>query len=197
MLAISKLTPDAHDEAARLLATTMSSNPINRAVFKSANQEAIRKQEQMFRFVLARPGFTTFAATIDGRIAGVMCYTTSDNCQLNPLAHLPPVLSLAAALRLTMIPVLRWQKAWGKRDPKGYHLHFGPLAVANEYQGQQIGSGLLEVFCKHADAMQHPAFLETDKSENLALYQRFGFKVVASDIVLGIKTWFMQREPQF
>ena len=196
MLTISKLTPDAHHEAARLLAATMASNPINKAVFKSVNPAAIRKQQQMFQFVLARPGFTTYAARIDERIVGVMCYATSDNCQLNPLAELPSVLSLAGALRITLIPVLQWQNAWGKQDPKHNHLHFGPLAVANEYQGRQIGSNLLALFCKQADAMQLPAFLETDKPENLVLYQRFGFNVVASDIVLGVKTWYMRREPE-
>lgn len=196
MLTISKLTSDAHDEAARLLAATMASNPINKAVFKSANPAAIRKQERMFQFVLARPGFTTYVAKIDERIVGVMCYATSDNCQLNPLVELPSVLSLAGALRMTLIPVLQWQNAWGKQDPKQDHLHFGPLAVANEYQGQQIGSSLLNLFCKRADAMQEPAFLETDKSENMVLYKRFGFNAVASDIVLGVKTWYMQREPQ-
>lgn len=150
----------------------------------------------MFRFVLATPGFTTWLTRIDERIVGVMCYVTSDNFQLSPLAELTSVLSLAAALRMTLIPVLQWQKAWEKQDSKLGHLHFGPLAVALEYQGQQIGISLLDLFYKQADAVLLPAFLESDKSENLLLYQRFGFNAVASDIVLGVKTWYMQREPQ-
>ena len=39
------------------------------------------------------------------------------------------------------------------------------------------------------------AYLETDKRENVRLYQRFGFTVVESAEVLGIPNWFMSRVP--
>jgi hypothetical protein len=36
-------------------------------------------------------------------------------------------------------------------------------------------------------------YLETDKSENVPFYQKFGFTVVAEADVLGVPNWFMSR----
>jgi hypothetical protein len=47
-------------------------------------------------------------------------------------------------------------------------------------------------FCSRLDA-RALAYLETDKAENVRLYQRFGFKVVAEAEVLGVRNWFMSR----
>lgn len=192
---ITRLLPQDFDEAADLLAAAMASNPINRAVFRDAGRRSLVKQRKMFRFLLERPGYITYAASIDERIAGVMCYATSESCHVNPLAQLPAVLSLASALGTTLIPVLRWQTIWKKYDPKADHIHFGPLAVSTEYQGRGLGSSLLDLFCQHADQTHQLSYLETDKPENLPLYERFGFDVVGSSIVSGVRCWYMLRKP--
>ncbi|MHA4741296.1 hypothetical protein [Dyadobacter sp. MSC1_007] len=36
-----------------------------------------------------------------------------------------------------------------------------------------------------------------DEAANDRLYQRFGFSLVSSETVLGVKTWHIQGEPQF
>ena len=40
------------------------------------------------------------------------------------------------------------------------------------------------------------AYLETDKPQNVAIYERFGFRTVAEDQMLGIPNWFMVRAQQ-
>ena len=39
-------------------------------------------------------------------------------------------------------------------------------------------------------------YLETDKAENVRLYERHGFEVVDEAPVLGVPNWFMRREPR-
>jgi hypothetical protein len=43
------------------------------------------------------------------------------------------------------------------------------------------------------DAAGAASYLETDKPENVAIYEHFGFRTVAEDQVLGITNWFMMR----
>ena len=38
------------------------------------------------------------------------------------------------------------------------------------------------------------AYLETDQQRNVRLYERFGFEVQDTDMVLGVKNWFMWRK---
>jgi hypothetical protein len=52
---------------------------------------------------------------------------------------------------------------------------------------------MLNAFCMIVDGTGAHAFLETDKSENVRLYQRFGFTVVESAEVLEVPNWFMSR----
>jgi hypothetical protein len=55
---------------------------------------------------------------------------------------------------------------------------------------------MLSAFCDHMDSSQGLSYLETDKPENVAFYEKFGFTVVAKADVLGLANWFMHREPQ-
>lgn len=60
MLTISKITADAHEEAARLLAKTMASNPINKAVFKSVLSLAVARECPLYLFCDKASGPLTF-----------------------------------------------------------------------------------------------------------------------------------------
>jgi len=52
---------------------------------------------------------------------------------------------------------------------------------------------MLTRFCAAMDEKRELAYLETDKSENVHFYQRFGFSVIAEGKVLGVTNWFMLR----
>jgi ribosomal protein S18 acetylase RimI-like enzyme len=95
----------------------------------------------------------------------------------------------------TPVRVLKWVREWARRDPAEPHWHLGPIAVDWGLQRRGIGSALLTRFCADMDDKDALSYLETDKSENVGFYQRFGFSVIAKAEVLGITNWFMARLP--
>jgi hypothetical protein len=54
---------------------------------------------------------------------------------------------------------------------------------------------MLAVYCEQLDLAGDAGYLETDKPENVRLYERFGFEVQSHAFVLGVQNWFMWREP--
>ena len=54
---------------------------------------------------------------------------------------------------------------------------------------------MLAAFAERMDAAREPAYLETDKPENVRFYQRFGFEVTSEATVLSTANWFMWRRP--
>jgi len=91
---------------------------------------------------------------------------------------------------------LRWVGEWARRDPAEPHWHLGPVAVDSHLQGQGIGSAMLVDFCARMDDERALSYLETDKSENVRFYQKFGFTVIAEAEILGVPNWFMSRPPR-
>lgn len=192
---ISALTPDDVDEVSWLLADSMCTNPNHMAIFKSIELPARQKQQQMFEMVLRSEYNKTIIAKISGKIVAAMSYTTCQHCQMSPIDILLLTPTLIRIFGRDLIPVLRWRMNWSKHDYKRKHIHFGPLAVRNDFQGMGIGKLLLSHFCTHVDAADDTAYLETDKSENIALYERFGFKIIETDTLFGNQNWFMVRIP--
>jgi ribosomal protein S18 acetylase RimI-like enzyme len=79
----------------------------------------------------------------------------------------------------TSLRVLKWTGEWARRDLKEPHWHLGPIAVDWGLEGRGIGSAMLTRFCAAMDDMYALSYLETDKSEKVGFYERFGFSVVA------------------
>lgn len=63
-------------------------------------------------------------------------------------------------------------------------------------QGQGIGSLIMREHCRRLDGDREIGYLETDKSENVRFYERFGYDVIGEEPVIGISNWFMRREPR-
>ena len=55
---------------------------------------------------------------------------------------------------------------------------------------------MLARFCEMVDERKAAGYLETDKPENMRLYQRFDFVVVGETDVLGVHQRFMWRAPR-
>ncbi len=71
------------------------------------------------------------------------------------------------------------------------------LAVDANARGRGLGRQLIEHGLARARADGSPAFLETSVEDNLALYERFGFRVIQQlDSPDGGPTiWFMRADP--
>ncbi len=118
-------------------------------------------------------------------------------CQLSPpeKIRLLPTLLLSNGFGAT-VRMLKWFATWTKHDLKEPHWHLGPIGIERYLQGQGIGSILMRSFCEWMDTERSVSYLETDKSQNVEFYKRFGFRVIAKDKVIDVPNWFMRREPK-
>jgi len=186
---VGPLLPQDVPEAAELLVRAYSTNPINVAVVGDRTRNA----RELYRFVLTELPGITVCIRESGRVIGVMRFVESKKCQ--------PPKSLKSMFQIWKIAgsrtprLLKWVSSWGKLDPKERHFHLGPIAVDPEYQGKGYGSCMLEYFRTYVDKLGEAAYLETDKPENVKLYQRFGFSIIHEESILGVPNWFMWRPP--
>jgi hypothetical protein len=90
----------------------------------------------------------------------------------------------------------RWAAVFRALDalhPREPHWYLATLGVDPDAQGEGIGSALASSFLKWADRDASPAYLETDRPENVPFYERRGFRVEHVVEVLGAPIWRMLR----
>ena len=95
---------------------------------------------------------------------------------------------------------MRFRVAWPeavpeKSDRVQRQWYLGPVGVRPDRQGMGIGSQMMEYYCRQLDSVPAVAYLDTDKAENVAFYQRFGFDVIGEKVILGVTVWQMRRSP--
>jgi GNAT superfamily N-acetyltransferase len=191
------LRTDELEEAAQLVGRGMRDNPSNMTVFRIRDGE--RRSITMGRFFVPvlrgiyRRGFVLGAIRSE-RLVGICGMARPGFCQPDVIEKIKvlPAATIGNPVT-TPIRILNWVGEWARRDPSEPHWHLGPVAVEPFLQGQGIGSAMLNAFCVVVDGTGAHAYLETDKRENVRLYQRFGFTVVESAEVLGVPNWFMSR----
>jgi GNAT superfamily N-acetyltransferase len=182
-------------EAAKVVASAMA--PFAVAIFRD-RETARRFMERGFKVAFAGFPDQVLVAKSSERVIGVMRMVEWPRCQFTPtplqgLRMLPAMVTAGLPASLQWIKLMR---IWAKHDPKEPHWHLGPLAVVPERQGQSIGSQLLKHFCNYVDKTGQAAYLETDRPENVRLYERFGWRVKEEATVLGAHNWFMWRPAQ-
>lgn len=77
------------------------------------------------------------------------------------------------------------------------HWYLSLLGVSPIYQGKGIGGALLAPVLQQADREGMPCYLETFEHKNIAFYQRYGFRPIATDTEpqSQLPFWAMEREP--
>jgi ribosomal protein S18 acetylase RimI-like enzyme len=132
---------------------------------------------------------------LDGpRIVGFIHWVTSPGCQfsgLEKLAMLPRMIQEFGLQR--SLRVSSWLTNWSKHDPKDLHCHLGPIGIDPAAQGRGIGQRLMGLYCDDLDRTATSGYLETDRPQNVAFYQRFGFEVTHEISVLGVPNFLMRR----
>jgi ribosomal protein S18 acetylase RimI-like enzyme len=89
-----------------------------------------------------------------------------------------------------------WHRTFAHLDglhPQQPHWYLGTLGVDPPAQNGGVGRALLREFLACADADGLPAYLETDRSENVAFYRRNNFEISGRTEILGIRVWCMLR----
>lgn len=195
-LVIRTLQQESITAAARLLAASMRDNPLHQRVFASEGERLEPLLEDAFARLLRRQMRTgvVLGAYEHGVLVGVAAMVPPGHCQPGLLEKLAMLAILARGRALHRLPrIQHWLRAWARHDPKFDHWHLGPAAVDRTRQGQGIGTQLMAAICDRLDRHQGIGYLETDKPENVRLYRRGGFEVVAEEPILGVTNWFMQR----
>ena len=186
------------EEVLDVLARGMRDNPLHVAAF---GEDSERRRQRFRGLMAAALSIRDFSHTLvarheDGVIVGVCGMMSPGNClpDLRQRLRLLPTLLIVGprAVGCTM----RWLDVWEKHDPEERHWHLGPLAVDAHLQGMGVGSRMMQVFCAQMDAAREGAYLETDKPENVRFYERFGYRVVGEQEVLGVTNYFMLRRPE-
>lgn len=189
---LEPMRPAMLDEAAGVLARAFVTNPLHVAVFGAG---AMAKNVAFFRLGLAMMKGLTFVATDGSRILGVVHWVGSFGCRFSGVERLrmTPTLVRTFGPR-SAIRLGTWLSAWSKHDPSVPHSHFGPIGVEPAAQGRHIGRLLMERYCEAIDRDRAPGYLETDRSENVAFYRRFGFETMREASILGVMNYLMWRK---
>jgi ribosomal protein S18 acetylase RimI-like enzyme len=191
-ISIESLKESDLHEAATIAARAYAANPDAVAVYRN-HPDQFRLQEASFMQTFGQAPEIVSVAKKDERVVGVMRMVEWPQCQMS-LARMWKIVPIMV-IRMRGLAVRRFivMNNWSKHHPKEPHWHLGPIAIVPEMQGQGIGSQLLEHFCKHVDQDGQAAYLETDKPENVPLYERFGFLVTEDTIIINVQNWFMWR----
>ena len=149
-----------------------------------------RLMSGLFRYF---PAQQPICAVRDGELLGVTGVAPVGTCQASPLQRLQLLPTLLGLGPGRAARVGRWISHWARRDLDEPHVHLGPVAVDAHLQRQGIGSLMMQEHCQRLDDAREVGYLETDKAENVAFYERFGFEVIAQEPVIGVPTWYMRR----
>ncbi len=78
----------------------------------------------------------------------------------------------------------------------GPYIHLLIMGVSQEFQGKGFGGKLLRAVIEKAETERKPIYLETQKEENVNLYEKYGFSVKTKIILpepLNLPMWLMVR----
>ena len=193
---VGETRPEEIAEAVAVAARAMSTSPMAVAVLGPDRERCRRHLHRFFtRLYKLAANQRPIVARLDGRVIASTNDLVGGACRAGSVDKLRSLPALAFTGPRSAIRAAKWFEDWEHRDPDRPHAHYGPFGVEPELQGQGIGSLVMRFYCERLDANREASYLETEKPQNVALYQRFGFEVIEEAEVLGVPNWFMWREP--
>ncbi|MDE0884496.1 MAG: hypothetical protein OSB70_03065 [Myxococcota bacterium] len=195
-----RLESDETERLALALALAFRDNPLNRAVIRGTADQRLRSN----RFGMA----ATLAATrgqatilVPGREAGELSGPDLGGLiALGPGAWPLPPPPFLAQIEFWLGQGLRTSYRWGRVWTELADLHLlephwylQMIGVVPGSRANGVGSSLLETWLEEVDQDRVPAYLETDRRENLDFYARHDFEVLSCQTLCGIPIWRMLR----
>lgn len=191
---------DAADDelAVGVLARSFRDNPLDIAVIGGSSAWRLASvtwgMRSSLRAARSAEGVALLGAWREGEEPrGVLLAIPSSSLPLPP----PPLLG---HLRSTLGQGLRASRRWGvvfqalePHQPREPHWYLSLLGVDEPARRSGVGSQLLRSWLDAVDRDRLPAYLETDRQENLGFYAREGFAVASQLEVLGAPIWCMRR----
>ena len=197
-MTIRLLDPSETREAVVLAARAFYDDPLFRHVYPDPSRRLAGFAREHAAYVRQyyAPYGRSEVAEVDGALAGLALW-------LPPGAETPwwrdaltlPALARSVGLR-RLRRVLRDYRAFDEAMPDGPFWYLGLLAVDPDAQGRGVGAALVRTGLTRADRDGQGTFLETGTEQNVAFYQRLGFRVTG-EVLLdnGPTHWTMWREP--
>ena len=105
---------------------------------------------------------------------------------------------MGASVGRKMAPVFKPLDSDRKEHMKNREfLYLFIIGVATGHQGRGFGGKMLRHLIKQSEALGMPIYLETETEQNVAMYEKFGFKVLKKSIlpVIDQPMWEMLRDP--
>jgi len=193
---IAPLAVTERGAAVDLLARAFQDNPLNLAAIASARARRRRRSNahgmRMLLPVAATHGLV-LAAHAGGVLAGVLV-AAPPNAYPFPAPRLGA--RLWGVLGQGVRVAARWREVFDALDahhPREPHWYLGTLGVAPEAQRRGVGTVLAARWLDIVDAAGLPAWLETDRSENVGFYAGLGFAVVDELDVIGVHVFRLRR----
>lgn len=198
-----------------LYTRALRDNPSNVGMFGPDPERRLRSLRVIYSMLLADMALAPVVARSGSRILGAVAVSPPETCFYRrsparvrrigllgphvsiespdiPWRHVPSLLRLGLPALERAGTMLR---AGASHDPVQRHWHVELVGVEPEVQGQGIGGRLMAAALRPVDAAAEPAYLETDKPENVTFYRRCGFEVTGQEEALGVPTWYMERLP--
>jgi ribosomal protein S18 acetylase RimI-like enzyme len=188
---IKKYTADRLDDCVSVLAGAFVTNPLHQSAFGRGRLD----QNRLFFRIGLRHMFIgpAFLALIDGAVGGYVHFNTSPYCLPAPEEIPNAAATLLKPLGEAIPQMVTWYARWCHLDPEEPHVHLGPIGVAPKMQRQGLGTALMHCYIEYLQQEKAAGYLETDRPENVGLYQKFGFVVRRAETLLGVPTWHMWR----
>jgi ribosomal protein S18 acetylase RimI-like enzyme len=195
---IRTIPADQLDEAAGVLAQSFMDYPVMRYCFADQGHYYERAVRALFRFNCERraaSGGVHLGAYEDGALVGVAGIAPTGEAPMSAAFQsrwgwFEALIGPQATARVERFSQLTEQH----RLPMLY-LSLSVLGVLPEAQGRRHDRALLDA--THALAETHPftdgVYLDTETAANVALYERFGYRVVSREQLDDLTIWCMFR----
>ncbi len=131
-------------------------------------------------------------------VAGLALWARPGAWRLPTMLMLPTVPKLLRAFGLgATLRMARMMQRLEKAHPHEPHWYLAGLGTDPPHQRTGVGSALVRPVLDRCDRERLPAYLETQRADNVPYYERFGFRVTGElDIVEGgPHMWLMWRDP--
>jgi predicted GNAT family N-acyltransferase len=136
------------------------------------------------------------------RIEGLALWKHSDRVdntlwEILRLAGLGSIMAMGRRLIAQMLKIDKFVSQRRMKYAVAPYLHLGPVAVDPEHQGKGYASKLVRPMFVELDQLGLPCYLEAQSESNVAIYEHYGFKVLAKGTVpdTDIPHWDMMRLP--
>lgn len=180
-------------EAAAILASAFEQDPVLRWLIN--DEKHWQRAKIHFFNEMLKPGLAHGEIYKDADNRGAAIWYPPNPSQPGFWSNLTSSLRLAKVFGRHALKGLKIEELMKQHHPIDAHWYLHFLGAGQQFQGQGVGSQLLQKTLTKCDEMGANAYLESSNEANIGLYMRFGFKVTGEMNIPGGPTiWPMWRD---